>query len=226
MTTFGKKNLLVAASVGVTLLMSGASTSFSQTTPAPMPQAAAPASDSARLGFRQSMQNFASDLEKLTKNVEEAKRKMEGVASSTPDQKRQELQAMRGSVREFGKMLADGAPLLQAIDRFDGWVSAQIARLNASRETLGQEWVEQTLGRYKTMQRDISKAREMVAAGSKQANQLLKEMVITELRASELLMAEEAAAAIKELTATMENIQNTMSAFRERLREFTPDAGA
>jgi hypothetical protein len=65
----------------------------------------------------------------------------------------------------------------------------------------------------------VTKAREAVGNHSSAVDRALRELTTAEIRAAEMLMAEDAAAATKELLNVLDGIGQTIEGIRSNLRE-------
>ena len=102
---------------------------------------------------------------------------------------------------QLGTQLQPDAPLSQSIDQYQSWISAQMGRVNSRRETLGPEFVQELVVRYQNYQKEVTKEREAVANHASAIDHALRELTMAEMRAAELLVAEDAGAATKELVS-------------------------
>jgi uncharacterized protein YukE len=96
-------------------------------------------------------------------------------------------------------------------------ISAQIGRVNSQRATLGPEFVQELVARYQKYQKEVTRAREAVSSHSNAIDRALKELTTAEMRAAEMLMAEDAAAATKELLSVLDGIGQTIQDIRRNL---------
>lgn len=99
---------------------------------------------------------------------------------------------MRGALVQLGVQLQPDAPLSQSIDQYQSWISAQMGRVNNQRSTLGPEFVQELVRRYQQYQHEVTRARESVGNHSNAIDHALRELTTAELRAAEMLMAEDA----------------------------------
>ena len=94
-----------------------------------------------------------------------------------------------------------------------------MGRVNNQRGTLGAEFAQDLLGRYQEYQKEVTRAREAVGNHSSAIDRALKELTTAEIRAAEMLMAEDAAAATKELLSVLDGIAQTIEEIRANLRK-------
>jgi hypothetical protein len=121
-----------------------------------------------------------------------------------------EVRSLREALVQLGTRLQPDAPLSQSIDQFQSWISAQMGRVNSQRATLGPEFVQELVTRYQEYQREVTRAREAVGNHSSAIDRALRELTTAEIRAAEMLMAEDAAAATKELLSMVDEIGQTI----------------
>jgi antirestriction protein ArdC len=65
----------------------------------------------------------------------------------------------------------------------------------------------------------VTRARESVSNHSNAIDRALKELTMAELRAGEMLMAEDAATAVKELLGVLDSVGQTIDDIRSNLRK-------
>ncbi|WP_036031674.1 MULTISPECIES: hypothetical protein [Bradyrhizobium] len=90
---------------------------------------------------------------------------------------------------------------------------------------LDPEFVQELVRRYQQYQQEVTRARESVSNHSNAIDRTLNELTTAELRAAEMLMAEDAAAAVKELLGVLDNVGQTIEDIRSNLRKLG-NAGA
>ena len=120
---------------------------------------------------------------------------------------------------QLGTQLEPNAPLSQSIDQYQSWISAQMSRINNQRSTLGAEFVQELLRRYQQYQQEVTRARESVSNHSNAIDRALKELTTAEIRAAEMLMAEDASTAVKELLGVLNSVGQTIDEIRSNLRK-------
>ena len=172
------------------------------------------------------VENFRSRLQEQQKTLQSYGAKIAGLvdrlkamSGATVESRMTEVRSLREALVQLGTQLQPDAPLSQSIDQYQSWISAQTARLNSQRGTLGPEFVQELLGRYQEYQKEVTRAREAVANHSNAIDRALKELTTAEIRAGEMLMAEDAAAATKELLGVLDGIGQTIEEIRTNLRK-------
>jgi DNA repair exonuclease SbcCD ATPase subunit len=172
------------------------------------------------------VENFRSGLKEQQKALQSYGAKIAGLvdrlkamSGATVENRMTEVRSLREALVQLGTQLQPDAPLSQSIDQYQSWISAQVARLNSQRATLGPEFVQELLGRYQEYQKEVTRAREAVANHSSAIDRALKELTTAEIRAGEMLMAEDAAAATKELLGVLDGIGQTIEEIRTNLRK-------
>jgi hypothetical protein len=119
----------------------------------------------------------------------------------------------------LGTHLQSDAPLSLAVDQYQNWITAQLARVNGARTTLGQEFVEQLVKKYQAYQQQVTRAREAIGNHSALIDRALRELTTAEVRAGEMLMAEDAGAAAAELLNVLDAVGKTVDDIRNNLRQ-------
>src|SRR5262249_50995685 len=152
-------------------------------------------------------------------------RKLEAQSGTTIESGKVQVDALRQRLIQLGAQLQPDAPLLQNIDRFQSWISAQLGRVNSQRQTLGVEFVEQLIKRYQQYLQEVSSEREKLATAAKAIDSLLSELTMAELRISELLVADDAGAAVQELKKLVKDMTNTIERIRNEIRLRTGSPG-
>ena len=66
---------------------------------------------------------------------------------------------------------------------------------------------------------EVTRARESVSNHSNAVDRALKELTMAEIRTAEMLMAEDAAAAVKELLGVLQSVGQTIDEIRTNLRK-------
>jgi hypothetical protein len=97
--------------------------------------------------------------------------------------------------------------------------------VNSQRQTLGVEFVEQLIKRYQQYQQEVTSEREKLGIGAKAIDSLLSELTMAELRISELLVADDAGAAVQELKRLVRDMTNTIERIRNEIRLRTGSPG-
>jgi hypothetical protein len=184
-----------------------------------------PSSPAVREEFRSSMKQFQGELDQLSKDVAGVSKKLETQSGASVDAGKAEVDALRERLIALGAQLQTDAPLSQNVDRFQSWISAQLGRVNGQRQSLGVEFVQRLISRYQEYQQEVSSEREKVTSGAKAIDSLLGELTMAELRISELLVAEDAGAAVTELRELVKNINRTIERIRQQIRMQVGTAG-
>ncbi|MEY9748869.1 uncharacterized protein YukE [Bradyrhizobium japonicum] len=151
--------------------------------------------------------------------------RLKAASGTTVESRISEVRSLRDALVQLGVQLQPDAPLSQSIDQYQSWISAQMGRVNNQRSTLGPEFVQELVRRYQQYQQEVTRARESVSNHSNAIDRTLKELTTAELRAAEMLMAEDAAAAVKELLGVLDNVGQTIEDIRTNLRKLG-NAGA
>jgi chromosome segregation ATPase len=185
------------------------------------PSSTKPNSPAVREEFRSSMKQFQGELDQLSKHVAGVSKKLESQSGASIESGKAQVDALRERLIALGAQLQPDAPLSQNVDRFQSWISAQLGRVNGQRQSLGVEFVQRLITRYQEYQQEVSAEREKVTSGGKAIDSLLGELTMAELRISELLVAEDAGAAVAELRELVKNINRTI----ERNSTADPHAG-
>jgi hypothetical protein len=179
----------------------------------------------AREEFRSLMQQYQGELEQLSKDVGDVSKKLEAQSGSSIEAGKAQVDALRERLINLGAQLQPDAPLSQNVDRFQSWISAQLGRVNGQRQSLGVEFVEQLLKRYQQYQQEVTTEREKLNSGAKAIDSLLGELVMAELRISELLVADDAGSAVRELKRLVKSITETIEKIRRQIRIQTGSPG-
>jgi DNA repair exonuclease SbcCD ATPase subunit len=175
--------------------------------------------------FRMMLQQYQDELDQLSKDVADVSKKLEAQSGASIETGRARVDALRQRLVQLGAELQPNAPLLQNIERFQSWISAQLGRVNTQRQTLGVEFVEQLIKRYQQYQQEVTTEREKLATGAKAIDSLLSELTMAELRISELLVADDAGAAVQELKRLVKDMTNTIERIRNEIRLRTGSPG-
>jgi hypothetical protein len=184
-----------------------------------------PNSPNAREEFRMMIQQYQAELDQLGRDVADVSRRLEAQSGASIESGKVRVDALRQRLIQLGAQLQPDAPLLRNIDRFQSWISAQLGRVNSQRQTLGLEFVEQLIKRYQQYQQEATTEREKLATGAKAIDSLLSELTMAELRISELLVADDAGAAVQELKKLVKDITNTIERIRQEIRLRTGSPG-
>ncbi len=168
--------------------------------------------------FRDGMTEFQGQLDKLASDVEAITKRLEKQSEATVEQRRSEVDLLRQKLTSLGAQIQPDAPLAQRVDRMEQWLSAQRTRVGNKRSNLGVEFVERLLRDYKEMELEIAASREQLNTGAKGIDGLLTELSQAEDRIAELLLAEDAHAAVDELREVVGNISKTIESIRNRVR--------
>lgn len=176
-------------------------------------------SSQARETFRGRLQGYQKNLEQSGKDVTGLVAKLKGITASSIESRIVEVRSLRDALVKLGGQLQSDAPLAQSVDQYQSWIAAQTARLNSQRKQLGPEFVQDLIQKYQTYQNEVTKAREGIANNSNAIDNALKELTMAEMRAGEMLMAEDAASAVKELVSVLQNVGQTVDDIRKSLRQ-------
>jgi hypothetical protein len=169
--------------------------------------------------FRGRIQEQQKLLEGDGRAVSALVEKLKTLTESNVQSRVVEIRKLRGALVSMGSQLGPDAPLAKSVDQYSSWLTAQTARLNASRATLGPEFVEQLVKRYQTYLAEASRGREAIGNQSNAVDRTLKELTTAELRAGEMLMAEDAQAAAAQLTSVLSDIAKTIDDIRNNLKQ-------
>jgi DNA repair exonuclease SbcCD ATPase subunit len=169
--------------------------------------------------FRARLQGYQKSLEQSGKDVTSLVAKLKGITASSVESRIVEVRVLREALVKLGAQLQADAPLAQSVDQYQSWIAAQAARLNNQRKQLGPEFVQELIQKYQTYQSEVTKAREGIANNSTAIDNALKELTTAEMRAGEMLMAEDAASAVKELVGVLQNVSQTVDDIRKSLRQ-------
>jgi chromosome segregation ATPase len=185
-----------------------------------------PAASSPALRDASKVETFRSRLQEQKKTVESYGAQISGLvdrlkamSGATVESRVAEVQSLRDALVQLGTQLQPDAPLAQSIDQYQSWISAQMGRVNNQRSTLGPEFVQELIRRYQQYQHEVTRARESVSNHSNAVDRALKELTTAEIRAAEMLMAEDAAAAVKELLGVLASVGQTIDEIRSNLRK-------
>jgi chromosome segregation ATPase len=175
--------------------------------------------------FRMMLQQYQDELDQLSKDVADVSKKLEAQSGASIEAGKARVDALRQRLVQLGAQLQPNAPLLQNIERFQSRISAQLGRVNGQRQTLGVEFVEQLIKRYQQYQQEVTTEREKLGTGAKAIDSLLSELTMAELRISELLVADDAGAAVQELKRLVRDMTNTIERIRNEIRLRTGSPG-
>ena len=211
------KLAVVATLLIVAPIMASAETDA--TPPPPASSAPLIAAPSAADSFRGRIQEQQKLLEGDGRKVSDLVERLKKLTESNVQSRVVEIRKLRAALVSMGNQLGPDAPLAKSVDQFSSWLTAQTARLNGSRATLGPEFVEQLVKRYQAYLAEASRARESIGNQSNAVDRALKELTTAELRAGEMLMAEDAQAAAAELTNVLSEIAKTIDDIRNNLKQ-------
>jgi chromosome segregation ATPase len=175
--------------------------------------------------FRDGLKQFQGNLDEVLAAVDTVMQKLAKQSEATVGERKTEVEGLRQKLTNLGTQVQPDAPLLQRLDRFEQWVTAQRSRIENLRERLGVDFVEDRLKNYKEMQAEVGAAREQLAASAKGVDGLLNELSRAEDRMAELMLAEDAAAVTKELKDVVGAIGKTIDEIRNRIRQQFGTAG-
>jgi hypothetical protein len=172
------------------------------------------------------VQQYQGELDRLGKDVADVSKKLEAQSVASIESGKAEVDALRQRLIQLGAQLQPDAPLLQNIERFQTWTAMQLGRVNTQRQTLGVELVEQLISRYQQYQQEVSGEREKLITGAKAIDSLLGELTMSELRISELLVADDAGGAVQELKKLVKDITTAIERIRKQIRLQASSPGA
>ena len=186
-----------------------------------VPAASTPAApDASRVeSFRSQLQEQQKVLQSFGAKISGLVDRLKAMSGATVESRMTEVRSLREALVQLGTQLQPDAPLSQSIDQYQSWISAQVGRVNSQRATLGPEFVQELVARYQQYQKEVTRAREAVSNHSNAIDRALKELTTAEMRAGEMLMAEDAAAATKELLGVLDGIGQTIEEIRSNLRK-------
>ena len=169
--------------------------------------------------FRSRLQEQQKTLQSFGAKISDLVDRLKAMSGATVESRIAEVRSLREALVQLGTQLQPDAPLSQSIDQYQSWISAQMGRVNSQRGTLGPEFVQELVARYQEYQKEVTRAREAVGNHSSAIDRALKELTMAEMRAAEMLMAEDAAAATKELLTVLDGIGQTIEEIRSNLRK-------
>ena len=169
--------------------------------------------------FRSRLQDQQKTLESYGAKISGLVDRLKAMSGGTVESRIAEVRSLRDALVQLGTQLQPDAPLSQSIDQYQSWISAQMGRVNNQRSTLGPEFVQELVRRYQQYQQEVTRARESVGNHSTAIDHALKELTMAELRAAELLMAEDAASAVKELLGVLDSVGQTIEDIRSNMRK-------
>jgi uncharacterized protein YukE len=169
--------------------------------------------------FRSRLQDQQKTLESYGAKISGLVDRLKAMSGATVESRIAEVRSLRDALVQLGTQLQPDAPLSQSIDQYQSWIAAQMGRLNNQRATLGPEFVQELIRRYQQYQLEVTRARESVSNHSNAIDHALRELTMAELRAGEMLMAEDAAAAVKELVGVLDSVGQTIDDIRSNLRK-------
>lgn len=213
---------IVIAATAVALVGSGHVPVFGQTPTMQGPPAVSTtiAPDGSKVeSFRSRLQDQQKTLESHGAKISGLVDRLKAMSGATVESRIAEVRNLRDALVQLGTQLEPNAPLSQSIDQYQSWISAQMGRVNNQRSTLGTEFVQDLVRRYQQYQQEVTRARESVSNQSNAIDRALKELTMAELRAAEMLMAEDAATAVKELLGVLDSVGQTIDDIRSNLRK-------
>jgi chromosome segregation ATPase len=213
---------IVVAAVAVALVGSVHFAAFGQTPPVQdVPAVSTPATrDASKVEtFRSRLQDQQKTLESYGAKISGLVDRLKAMSGATVESRIAEVRSLRDALVQLGTQLQPDAPLSQSIDQYQSWISGQMGRVNNQRSTLGPEFVQELVRRYQQYQQEVTRARESVSNHSNAIDRALKELTMAELRAAEMLMAEDAATAVKELNGVLDSVGQTIDDIRSNLRK-------
>ena len=168
--------------------------------------------------FRETFAALDKAVEQVKQEVDDTAKKLHAMAGASVESRKAVIKGLRQRLVQLGASLQPDAPFAQSVEKYESWVSAQLARINNDRATLGPEFVDQMITRYRRNQADVSKARELLNTQVKSINASLQELARAETRTAEMVLADDADDASRQLTTTVENIAKTIDAVRAQVR--------
>jgi len=217
------KSVHIGVAAASVVLIGGAHlAAFGQTPPTPnSPVVSKPAGPDATKveSFRSRLQEQQKTLESYGARISSLVDRLKAMSGATVESRVAEVRSLRDALVQLGTQLQPDAPLAQSIDQYQSWISAQMGRVNNQRSTLGPEFVQELIRRYQQYQQEVTRARESVSNHSNAIDRALKELTTAEIRAAEMLMAEDAAAAVKELLGVLDSVGQTIDEIRSNLRK-------
>jgi proline-rich tail region repeat protein len=177
-----------------------------------------PKAPASRDNFRKSLEEFGGQLDGLLKEAQGVGEQLRKQGEANVDQRKVEIDALRQKLITLGASLEPGGPLSQNLDRFQSWIGAQLGRINGQRQNFGNEFVEDLIARYQTYQREASESREQLVNRAKAIDALLRDLTVSEMKISELLLAEDASAVMAELRNLVMGITKTIDAMNKRIK--------
>lgn len=169
--------------------------------------------------FRSRLQDQQKTLEQYGAKISGLVDRLKAMSGTTVESRIAEVRSLRDALVQLGTQLQPDAPLSQSIDQYQSWIAAQTARVNNQRATLGPEFVQELVRRYQQYQQEVTRARESVNNHANAIDRALKELTTAEMRAAELLMAEDAGSAVKELIGVLDSVGQTIEDIRSNLRK-------
>lgn len=215
-------NIVVAMAATVALVASAHFPAFGQTPTAHGPPAVSTRTtpDASKVEtFRSRLQDQQKTLESYGAKISGLVDRLKAMSGATVESRIAEVRSLRDALVQLGTQLQPDAPLSQSIDQYQSWISAQMGRVNNQRSMLGPEFAQALIRRYQQYQQEVTHARESVSNQSNAIDHALKELTMAELRAGEMLMAEDAATAVKELNGVLDSIGQTIDDIRSNLRK-------
>lgn len=214
-------NILIAtAAVSFLGMTTVAALAQTPTTEAPPAASHATALDGSKVdSFRSRLQDQQKTLEQYGAKISGLVDRLKAMSGTTVESRIAEVRSLRDALVQLGTQLQPDAPLSQSIDQYQSWIAAQTARVNNQRATLGPEFVQELVRRYQQYQQEVTRARESVNNHSNAIDRALKELTTAEMRAAELLMAEDAGSAVKELIGVLDSVGQTIEDIRSNLRK-------
>lgn len=215
-------SILIVATATVGLVGSASVAAFAQapTTQAPPSISSTPIPDGSKVdSFRSRLQDQQKTLEQYGAKISGLVDRLKAMSGTTVESRIAEVRSLRDALVQLGTQLQPDAPLSQSIDQYQSWIAAQTARVNNQRATLGPEFVQELVRRYQQYQQEVTRARESVNNHANAIDRALKELTTAEMRAAELLMAEDAGSAVKELIGVLDSVGQTIEDIRSNLRK-------
>lgn len=210
------------AVIAAAAVIAGAST-FNAKALAETPNSSAAArSDStpARKNFLTAIEEHNQRFNAMRESVTKLLGALNDTSNLTRDAKRADISAFRENLLSFGQTMQPDGALQQAINTFEAWIVAQTARLNNSREELGNQNVENLMATYNNYRAELGRAREMITTDSQTISQALANLRAAETLAAEFLLVDEAGKAVAALREMAKQIHDAVDQLNATIHAF------
>ena len=144
------KSHIRAAAVSIAVIGSAHFAALGQSSPLQnAPAVALATSDVSKVeSFRSRLQEQQKTLESYGAQISGLVDRLKAMSGATVESRIAEVRSLRDALVQLGTQLQPDAPLSQSIDQYQSWISAQMARVNTQRSTLGAEFVQELVRRY------------------------------------------------------------------------------